>query len=234
MRAARSRNIPVVFTPTAQVRSIAEYCVAMILASARRLLWYDRKVREGQYDALRVYFGREIRNLTVGVLGGGEVARDVARILHAGFDARLIQHAPQDVEGLGPPSTAVDFDGLLRQSDVLTIHLPQNHHFTGILGAAQLALMKPTACLVNTSRGNALDLRAVAEALKTHALGGAALDVFDSEPLPLAHPLRNAPHCILSPHVAAHTHDVIDGYFSVTDDLKRVLDGQQPRFPANP
>ncbi|MEE8169136.1 MAG: NAD(P)-dependent oxidoreductase [Phycisphaerae bacterium] len=232
MRAALRRQITVVYTPLAQVPSIADYTVTMILACARRLFWYDRKIRAGQFDTLRTPFGREIRNLTIGLLGGGAVAHEVARICRDGFRARVIVHEPECVPPQDHDATRVDLDTLLREADVLSIHMAQRPQFIKMIGERELALMKPTACVVNTSRGSIVDNQALAEALKRQHLAGAALDVFDAEPLPTAHCLRNAPNCILSPHIAAMTLDVPEEYYRVAEDVIRVLKGENPRYPA--
>ncbi len=232
MKAAERRNITVVYTPTVQVVSIAEFTVAIILATSRRILWYDRQVRDGQFDTLRTPYGREMRNQTIGLLGGGPVADEVCRIMREGFHARVIAHTP---ETSGPPvdaAEAVDLRTLLRESDVLSIHMPPLEKFNRMIGAEELAQMKHTACVINTSRGRVIVNEALAEALKTRQLAGAALDVFDAEPLPVAHPLRNAPKCILTPHIAGLTLDVAYGYAGVADDVIRVLQGESPQFPA--
>lgn len=234
LRAAARRGIVVVYAPTAQTASIAEFIVGQMLACVRRLAWFDRKVRENQFERVRLETGgRELRCLTIGLLGGGPVADAVAAILSRGFGARVIACAPPGVEGPGDGVVRVEMDTLLAESDVLSVHLPQRPELTRFLSTEALAKMKPTAVLVNSSRGSVIDHAALAERLKTRRLGGAAIDVFDAEPLPLTHPLRNAPHCLLTPHIAANTADANDACGAVVDDVLRVLRGEPPLHSAS-
>lgn len=235
IKAAQRKKITVVYTPMAQVASTADFTVAMILACSRRIGWYDRKVREGQFETLRTPHGREFGRLTIGLLGGGPVAGEVARIFRAAFHSRVLNHAPEGIEPIAVEGvTPVGMDELLSECDVLSLHLPSTDIFNHLVGEEQLRKMKATACVVNTSRGTVIDNHALGDALKTHRLAGAAIDVFDAEPLPIGHPLRNAPNCTLTPHVAAQTLDAAESYLTVAEDVLRVLNGDAPQYPATP
>ena len=225
VRAALKRNITVVHAPTAAVRSVAEFAVALMLACLRRITWYDRRVREGQFESLRAPYGHEFRHLTIGLLGDGPVADEVARICHDGFGATQLAHVPDAAEPVPSGATPVSLAELLSRSDALSIHISAGERWNGLVGVEQLARMKPSAVLVNTSRGNVVDNAALAEALKTHRLAGAAIDVFDAEPPGAEHPLRNAPNCILTPHIAAATQDVTDGYFGLAESNREAEPG---------
>lgn len=233
IKAAQRKGVTVVYTPLAQVKSAAEFTVALIFACGRRIPWYDRKIRENQFESLRTPYGREFSRITLGLFGGGPVAEEVARVFSTAFGTRILSHAPTGTEPVATDGTqTVDVETLLKESDVVSLHLPGSDGRQRYLGEQQLRLMKPTAHVINTSRGSAIDYQALGDALKTKRLGGAAIDVFDAEPLPLNHPLRNAPCCILTPHVAAATLDVHEAYLTVADDILRVLKGESPKYPA--
>lgn len=235
IKAAKRRDITVVYTPTAQTASTADFTVAMMLSCLRRIPWYDRKIRENQFEMLRTPYGRHFANTTIGLLGGGPIAAEVARVFVTAFRSRVLNHAPAGTEPVKAAGVSqVARETLFCESDAISCHLPSTDTFNNSIGEAEIAMMKRSACLINTSRGAVLDNHALAEALKTHRIAGAALDVFDAEPLPANHPLRNAPNCILTPHIAATTLDAADAYMSVTEDILRVLHGEQPRFPATP
>lgn len=232
LRAASRRNISVVYTPHVAVTSVAEFALAMILALHRRLFHFNRFIRQGQFEALRVPAGHELSHCTLGLLGVDPVAERLGRICRAAFGCKVIYHdltgrAPVDFDG-----DAVDLDTLLADADILSIHLRLSPETRGFLSAERLALLKSTALLVNTSRGPVIDTVALANALRAKQLAGAGIDVFEVEPLPADHPLRRAPNCILTPHVSGTTLDASAGRDNVAEDVIRVLQGQAPRYPA--
>lgn len=230
LRAARCRNIPVVFTPEICIQSTAEFALAVILALVRRLVQTDRRMREGEFESLRVPTGREMRGCTLALLGADAVADRLARICHAAFGCPVIYHDPDGGRLDAAPAEHVELNELLARADVLSLHLAAAAHGCCILNRERLALMRPTAIVVNTSRGSLVDTVALADALKTRRLAAAALDVYETEPLPMTHALRTAPNCILTPHVAAISEDAFRARFDVVDDVLRVLRGETPRF----
>jgi phosphoglycerate dehydrogenase-like enzyme len=146
---------------------------------------------------------------------------------------RVIYNDLLDVAGeLDFPAEAVDKATLYRNADVLSLHvtmLPGNEH---LIGAEQLALMKPTAILINTSRGEVLDAAALAKAIGGKRLAGAAIDVFDPEPPPADFPLLGLENVLLTPHLAARTYTAIENMSWVVRDVMAVLNGEQPKYPA--
>ena len=235
LRAAQRRNISVVYAPHAAVTSTAEFTLTLMLTAQRRITYLNRQVREGQFDALRKPTGREMRNLTIGLLGFDAVAQKLAGMCTAAFSSRVICWSPPG----GPPEglvresllAPVELDELLAQSDILSVHLASTRETHHLLNAERMAKMKNTAILVNTSRGPIIDTMALATALKDRVIAGAAVDVFEAEPLPANHPLRRAPSCILTPHIAGMTLDAAAGRFQVAEDVIRVLNGQVPLYP---
>nr|WP_062332652.1 D-2-hydroxyacid dehydrogenase family protein [Herbidospora sakaeratensis] len=186
-------------TGSATSSNTAELTWALILACRRHVVTEDRALREGRWQTT---VGTDLARTTLGVLGLGRLGGQVARIGQA-FDMRVIAWS----ENLTPERAAeagatwVPKDELFARSDVLTVHLKLSDRTTGLVGAAELAAMKPTAILVNTSRGPIVDQAALAAALTAGTLAGAGLDVYDTEPLPPGDPLRDAPRTVLLPHL---------------------------------
>ena len=231
LRAARRRNISIVYTPNVAVRSTAEFTLGLILSLTRRLPYFDAQVREGKFDTLRQPGGHEMRRLTLGLLGIDFVAEDLGRMCGAAFGTPVIYHDLSGRTSQDLAAEAVELDALLARSDILSVHLPFVPETRAFLNAARLAQLKPTAVIVNTSRGQVIDTVALAQALRRRQLGGAGLDVFEAEPLPSNHALRHVPNCILTPHVAGCTLDAsANRSHTAAEDVIRVLTGELPRF----
>ena len=186
--------------------AVSELAVGMMLDLLRQVTRLDGVIRQG--GGRGSFLGRELRGKTVGVVGTGAIGTATARLLLA-FGARVVAYSRTEraeVKALG-----VDYcplPDLLRQSDIVTLHTPLTDATRGLIGREELAMMKPTALLVNTARGPVADIGAVAEALREGRIAGAAFDVFEQEPpLPANHPLRSAPNCVLTPHVAFATEE---------------------------
>ena len=201
---ATRRGIVVCTTPGANHHSVADLAVGLILVCLRQIVAAAEVVRAGNWAPQRV--GVELRATTVGIVGTGLIGREVIKRL-AGFEPRVLAYdvveSPEMVQRFGVEY--VSFDELLRQSDVLTLHAPLLPETRGLIDADALAKMKPSAYLVNTARGPLVDEVALARALHAGQIAGAALDVFEREPLPAASPLRQAPNLILTPHIAGVT-----------------------------
>ncbi len=232
LRAAKRRNISVVYTPNVALTSTAEFTLGLILSLSRRIHYFDAQLRDGKFDTLRTPSGHEMAHLSIALLGINPVAETLGRMCHAAFASPIIYHDPTGRAPTEFPAEPRDLETLLREADILSIHLPLSPATRGLLNAERLALLKTTAVLVNTSRGPVIDTVALAEALKKRHIAGAALDVFETEPLPTNHPLRRAPNCILTPHVAGTTLDASAGRYDVAGDVVRVLQGEEPQHPA--
>ena len=190
----------------------SELTWALILATARSLPAEDAAIRAGGWQRT---VGRTLHGATLSVLGLGNLGSVVAR-LGLAFGMEVVAWSPNlTAERCGTVGVAlVERDELFRRADVLTVHLKLSPRSAGLVGARELEMMKPTALLINTSRGPIVEETALASALERGALAGAGLDVFSVEPLPADHPLRHAPNTVLSPHL---------GY--VTEDCYRIFYG---------
>ncbi|GMU34354.1 MAG: 3-phosphoglycerate dehydrogenase [Planctomycetia bacterium] len=233
LRAARRKSIAVVYAPHIAVTSTAQFALAMILSLRRRLPQLDRFIREGSFESLRAPAGREMGHEVLGLLGMDPVAEHLARMCQAAFGTRAIYFDPQGRTPTLPSVDAVSLDELLTTSDILSVHLAPHAETRHFLDAGRMARLKSSAILINTTRGNAIDTIELARALKRGLLAGAGLDVFEIEPLAANHPLRRAPNCLLTPHVAGATLDAADDRYSVTDDVARILLGETPHHAVS-
>ncbi|MCC6656844.1 MAG: D-2-hydroxyacid dehydrogenase, partial [Rhodocyclaceae bacterium] len=188
------------------VNTVPEHVIALAMALRRNLLAYRRDVRDGQWQRSPnfCFFDHPIRDLhgaTLGLIGRGSLGEGVARLAEA-FGMRVLWAERKGAEKVGPGRTA--FAELLRQSDVVSLHCPLNDATRGLIGEAELRLMKPEAILINTARGGIVDEAALVRALKENWIGGAGFDVLSKEPPREGNPLLelDQPNFILTPHVA--------------------------------
>lgn len=202
-KAARRMGIPVVFAPGGNADTVAEHTIALIMDLVRGISRQSRAVAEGRWEERAHYKGNEIRGLTLGVLGFGNIGQRVARFAHI-FGMRVLVAAREDRK-VPDPYLDLPLDALIPQCDVITLHLPLTPATSGILSASRFAAMKPGAHLVNTARGALIDAAALRAALASGHLGGFAADVLELEP-PLADdPLLQCDRVVLTPHTASLT-----------------------------
>ena len=237
VRASVDAGIPVVHTPAASTNAVADFTVGLIIGLQRRIVAFDAAVRQGRFTDLRSDTPPvvELRHQTLGVIGMGKIGSAVGKRLSLGFDMRVIYYDIRDIDGLSFPAeakaSAADVYG---EADVVTIHVPLTGQTRGMVDAGALSQFKKGSCLINTSRGPVVDGVALSAALQNGQLAGAALDVFDPEPPPPDHPLRSAPNCVMTPHVASRTQEGVKAMNDVVDDVIGVLQGNPPRYPADP
>ncbi|HZL72184.1 MAG TPA: phosphoglycerate dehydrogenase [Planctomycetota bacterium] len=207
VEAASRRGVIVMNAPLGNVTSAAEHAFALLLANARHIARADASVRAGKWDRSS-NVGVELDGKTLGIVGLGKVGGQVARYGRA-FGMRVVAYDPllvrERAEVLGVE--LVELDHLLEMSDFITLHLPLTEKTRGLFGAAEFRKMKRSARIVNSSRGGVLDEKALAEALKSGTLAGAALDVFETEPPPKDHPLISLPSATITPHLGASTEE---------------------------
>jgi phosphoglycerate dehydrogenase-like enzyme len=198
MDAARELGVTVAGTDSLMTPT-AELTWGLILALARHIPDEDARMRAGGWQHT---LGTDLAGRTLGVVGLGRLGSQVAGIGRAfGMDVIAWSQNLEASHAASLDVEAVAKDELLRRADVVSIHLKLSDRSRGLVGAVELALMKPTAYLINTSRGPIVDEAALLDALHAGRIGGAGLDVFDTEPLPPEHPLRSAPRTVLTPHL---------------------------------
>ena len=205
LAAARARGIPVTNVPTYGTKSVAQMTFALLLELAHHVGHHAQTVREGRWirSADFCYWDFpliELEELTLGIVGFGRIGRAVAD-LAAAFGLKVLAADP--AAGTAPPFVRlVEIETLFRQSDIVSLHCPLTPQTARLVNARRLALMKPTAFLLNTSRGPLVDEPALADALNCGRLAGAALDVLAVEPPPADNPLLTAKNCLITPHLA--------------------------------
>lgn len=233
MAAAAAHGVTVCGTEMHGATNTAELTWALILACRRHVVTEDRALRDGRWQTT---IGTDLAGSTLGVLGLGRLGAQVARIGRAfGMDVVAWSRnlTPERAEEAG--ATWVSKDELFATSDVVTVHLKLSERTTGLVGAADLAAMKPTSILINTSRGPIVDESALVSALTSGSIAGAGLDVYDVEPLPAGHPLRGAPNTVLLPHLGYVTEGGYRTmYRQVVEDIAAWQAGSPLRVLAAP
>jgi glyoxylate reductase len=234
--AAASRGIVVTHTPGVLTDATADTAMTLLLALWRRLIEGDRLVRAGGYSGWRpdLLLGREPKGKTLGIVGPGRIGKAVCRRARAfGMSVIAFGRSPRDPDDPDDPPR-VSFDELLRRSDAVSLHVPLSPETRHLIDAAALAKMKPDAVLVNTARGPIVDEMALCRALDAGTIAGAGLDVFENEPM-VSPALLDDDRVVLMPHAASATLETRSEMARmVCEDVRRVLSGEPPRWPAPP
>ncbi len=235
---ATKHGVYVTNTPNVLTEATAELTWALILAAARHIVKADRYVRSGEWYGSgtgwhpELLLGLELRGKTLGIIGFGRIGRAVARIGAKGFGMKVLYYsrhrAPREVEEeIG--ARYADLDTLLKESDVVSIHVPLTPETRRMIGERELRLMKPTAILVNTARGAVIDTDALVKALREGWIAAAGLDVFHEEPLPPGHPLTRLENVVLAPHIGSATREAREAMTcAVLDNLLAFKRGEIP------
>lgn len=232
VKAAQERGIMVTNTPGVLTSSVAEHTFALILAIARRIAESDRFARAGKYVgwAPELLLGTDVSGKTLGVIGLGRIGSRVAHHAAKGFDMKVIYHDPKRNEEFEKEFNAeyCEFDDLLKESDFVSIHVPLLPTTKHLIKAEKLKLMKPTAYLINTSRGPIVDEKALAGALRDGIIKGAAIDVFENEPR-IEPGLLDLENVIMTPHTASATEETRQkmGELAATN-IVEALEGRTP------
>jgi len=206
LRAANARGVEVVNSPEALVEAVAEHVIGLMLAVARSIPAADASMKAGLWDKQR-FVGTELKGKTLGIAGLGRIGRRVAEIARAmglsllGYD--VIDVPQETLAALG--CRMVDLDTLFASSDYITLHVPLTSETRHMVDTRRISLMKKTAVLINTSRGEVIDEAPLAKALEAGEIGGAALDVFEHEPP--GPEIVSAPNMITTPHIGGQTKD---------------------------
>ncbi len=232
--AATARGVLVTNTPSANSTSVAEHALALLLAVARRIGESDRDLALGQMRAQKAYQGVELSRKVMGVIGLGGAGLCLARMAGNGLGMRVIGFDPYKTPWPEGVERCRELDLLLAQADFLSIHVPLTSETRHLVGKETLTKIKPTAILVNTSRGGVVDEAALADAIRAGRLVGAGLDVVEDEPLRPDHPLNSLPNVLLTPHVAGVTAEALMRMAqTAAEEILRVLKGERPQFPVN-
>ncbi len=233
VNAATKRKIAVVNAPTGSTISVAELALGHMLSVARRLPQADKSIKDGKWEKKK-FMGVELNGKTLGLLGSGRIGTEVAKRAQT-FGMRTIAYDPYL-----PPQIAkdnnidlIDMETLLREADFLSIHTALTPETRGMVGAKELSMMKKTSFLINCARGEVVQEQALADAVKSGTIAGAALDVFEKEP-PTGSPLVGLENVFMTPHIGASTRE---GQFRagmiIVEQIDKVLKGDKPDFIVN-
>ena len=236
LEAAAERGLIVVNTPTAPVQAVAEYVIGVMVMLSKSILPAHQATVKGnwQFRYSEAVHSHEIRGRTLGLIGAGRIGTRVAEMAVGAFDVKLIYHDaypnPSLEERFG--AERCDMDTLLNQADFVTLHVPSTPETHHLIGAQELAKMKPKAFLINSARGAVVDSKALYDALSTNQIAGAAIDVFEQEPVPKDEPLLSLPNVVLMPHMAGHSEEALIAMSMVAKDIVGVLKGDKPLHPV--
>lgn len=230
-------GIAVYITPGGVVRPVAEAIVLLLLALSHHLVRKDRQVRQGQWSESNQLLGREPRQRVVGTIGLGNIGCEAVRLLRVFDVERFLAFdpyaSPQRASALGVEM--VSLERLLRDSDYVLVNCPLTPETRGLLGTDQFALMKPQAVLINTARGPIVEEAALIDALQKGKIAGAALDVFEKEPLSVSSPLTSMDNVILTSHSVAWTEELFRDMGRIDcEGALAVYRGEAPRHVVNP
>jgi phosphoglycerate dehydrogenase-like enzyme len=233
--ACRRRGVQVVYTPAANTLAVGDFVFGYIIQLLRPFCFFNSSLSPAEFKRIRAGVrGRQLNELTIGIVGMGRVGRRIGHIAANGFGMRVIYNdiLPIEPASLDFPAVNVSKEELYQQADILSLHVTMIPGNENMVGAKQLAMMKPDAILINTSRGEVLDANALAQALKEKRLAGAAIDVFWPEPPPADFPLLGMSNVLLTPHLGARTATATENMSWVVRDVMNVLEGKPPVYPA--
>ncbi len=227
--AATQAGIIVTNNPTYCIEEVAEHTMALLLVSARKVAFYDRLVRGGRWEVPPGKPMFRVAGSTLGLVGFGNIARQVA-VRAAAFGMRILYTDPYIKEGqFDVPGKKMELHGMLKESDYVSLHPPLMPQTRKMMNDEAFSRMKPTAILVNCSRGPIVDTDALVRALDAKQIAGCALDTTDPEPLPDPHPLRGRENVIINPHVAWYSEQAMVGLQAgAPNEVRRVLSGEWP------
>ncbi len=235
LAAAKARGIAVCNVPDYGVHEVAEHAVSLAVALVRQLPQIDARLRAGTWKIVPDRPMPSLREMTFATAGFGRIARN-AHAMMRGFDGKRIAYdpfVPADVMAMEGVEK-VELDDLFTRADILSLHLPLTAETKHFVNAARLTEMKKTTVIVNTARGPLIDTVALAQALLDGVIGGAGLDVFETEPFPAEHPLRTAPNALLTSHVAWYSESSIPRLQKLAaEEAVRVLRGESPKNQVN-
>jgi D-3-phosphoglycerate dehydrogenase / 2-oxoglutarate reductase len=234
--AATELGIPVVIAPGANTRSVAEHTLALILAASKDLLNSDRKTRGGDFNARNAYKAFQLSGKLLGLVGCGHIGLELAKLCSA-IGMKVLVYDPfiqaETIERQGYRYEK-DLEPLLRSADVISLHVPLTNKTRNMIGEKELCLMKPSAILINCARGGVIDEAALTEALQTHRIHSAGLDVFASEPVRVDNPWVSLDNVIITPHMAGLTREAAAGVsVMAAEGVLAVLNGQKWPHVAN-
>jgi phosphoglycerate dehydrogenase-like enzyme len=237
IQVANARKIPVVITPGANSQAVAEAALTFMLALCKKMIHWDVQLKQGNWRSRFEQSSGDLEGATLGIIGFGRIGCKLAELIRP-FGMTVLAHDPFVTEETARALDValVELDELLQRSDFVSIHALLNKNTQGLINKTRLNLMKPGSFLINLARGAIIEsLDALYEALSSGPLAGVGLDVFDSEPPDVSHPIFKLDNCLTSPHAICMSRRAMYTSFKMmAEDMAAVLEGRKPRFVANP
>ena len=235
--AATAREIPVIYTPGVNARAIAEAAIALIFALCKKVFFWDRQLKLGNWNSRFRNQPGDLDGATLGIIGFGRIGQMLAELIRP-FNVTILAYDPyvSNERARQLETELVDLDALLERSDFISIHAALTPETQGLINRARLQHIKPGAYIVNLARGGLVEsLDVLYEALQSGKLGGVGLDVFQPEPPDVSHPVFQLPNCVTSPHALGLTPQAMTKIFeSMANDMAAVFKGESPRHVVNP
>jgi len=235
--AATARSIPVIFTPGANARAVAEGAMAFIMALCKQIDYWDRQLKEGEWTSRNRSKPSDMQGSTLGIIGFGRIGQNLAK-LAAPFDMTILAYDPfvtqEKADALNTEKTSLE--ELLKRSDFISIHAPLTEQTNGLINRQNLSLLKPGSYLVNMARGELIEsLDILYDAMVNGQIAGVGLDVFAPEPPDVSHPIFELANCITSPHIHGMTPKAMARILeTMAMDMASVLSGKNPKYIVNP
>jgi phosphoglycerate dehydrogenase-like enzyme len=237
IQAANARKIPVVITPGANSQAVAEAALTFMLALCKKMIHWDAQLKQGNWRSRFEQSSGDLEGATLGIIGFGRIGRKLAELIRP-FGMTVLAYDPFVTRETARTLDVdlVELDELLQRSDFVSIHALLNENTRGLINKNCLSLMKPGSYLINLSRGAIIEsLDVLYEALTNGPLAGVGLDVFEPEPPDVNHPIFKLDNCLTSPHAICMSKRAMYRSFKMmAEDMAAVLEGQKPRFAANP
>ncbi len=237
IEAATERKIPVVFTPGANARVVAEASIALLLAACKRVVYWDRQLKSGNWSSRNNFSTMDMDGATLGIVGFGSIGQILAELAQP-FRMRMLAYDPyvdvKRAESLGVELTG--FDALMREANYICLHAILNEETRGLINRKSLQLVKRGAILLNLARGELIEsLDVLEDALDENRLAAVGLDVFAPEPPDVSHPIFARENCLTSPHALGMTKRGMSRIFrQMAEDMAAILNGGRPRHAVNP
>ena len=241
---ATEKKIPIIFAPHRNADAVADLTVMMMLIQARKFISLERLLTSGSFDMSELdeeefgnfynkYRGKELGNLTIGIIGFGAIGSKVAKRLYHGFGSKIIYYDPYILETdavvIATAARLVSLEELLSTADMITLHVPPIPETDGMIGKKEFGLMKPSAYFFNLARSFSIDEDALFEVLENNKIAGAGLDVFDDEPVDSENRFLKFNNVVVTPHMAGNTLDVIKHQsIMIAKDVLDFLDNKKP------
>lgn len=237
INAATALRIPVVYTPGVNARAIAEAAIALISTLCKKVFFWDRQLKLGNWNSRFQNQPGDLDGATLGIIGFGRIGQMLAELIRP-FNVTILAYDPyvSNERAKQLEVELVDLEALLARSDFISIHAALTPETQGLINRERLQQIKPGAYIVNLARGGLIEsLDVLYEALESGELGGVGLDVFQPEPPDVSHPIFQLPNCVTSPHALGLTPRALTKIFeSMANDMAAVLDGKPPRHVVNP